>query len=108
LNFLLGAGQTDREGIERPWANIGGVATSIREQGPGARHDTLDDHWGYWNWVKLTLIACLLRRRLDTAQIESASHTEAFESFSAQQADRVPVWRKMVEDFEAESHKKKP
>ncbi|KAJ7076920.1 hypothetical protein C8R43DRAFT_1143595 [Mycena crocata] len=59
LNFLLGAGQTDGEGIERPWANIGGVATSTREQGPGFRADTLDDHWGFWNWIKLTLLRTL-------------------------------------------------
>lgn len=53
LTYLLGAGQTDGEGIERPWAMIGGVATSTREMGPGSRHDVLDDHWGYWNWSKL-------------------------------------------------------
>ncbi|KAJ7720540.1 hypothetical protein B0H16DRAFT_1336023 [Mycena metata] len=102
LNFLAGAGQTDGEGIERPWANIGGVATSTREQGPGFRRDTLDDHWNYWNWVKLTLLARLLRRRLDTAKVECAKQLEAFELFSEQQQDRVPVWKKMVDDFEAQ------
>ncbi|KAJ7018161.1 hypothetical protein C8F04DRAFT_1214712 [Mycena alexandri] len=103
LSFLLGAGQTDGEGIERPWANIGGVATSTREQGPGFRRDTLDDHWNYWNWVKLTLIARLIRRRLDIAKVEASKQADAFEAFSQQQEERVPVWRKMVEDFEAES-----
>ena len=24
--------------------------------GPGSRHDTLDDVWGYWNWLKLISI----------------------------------------------------
>ncbi|KAJ7473239.1 hypothetical protein FB451DRAFT_1035635 [Mycena latifolia] len=108
LNFLLGAGQTDGEGIERPWANIGGVATSTREQGPGFRHDTLDDHWGYWNWVKLTLIATLLRHRLDKAKAESAIQSEGFEAFSAQQAEHVPRWKEMVEDFEKDATKKNP
>ncbi|KAJ7838570.1 hypothetical protein B0H13DRAFT_1911683 [Mycena leptocephala] len=103
LNFLAGAGQTDGEGIERPWANIGGVATSTREQGPGSRRDTLDDHWGYWNWNKLVTLAQLLRRRLDNAKIECAQHEEAFEAFSAQQEERVPAWRQMVEEFEAEA-----
>ncbi|KAJ7448160.1 hypothetical protein FB451DRAFT_1343347 [Mycena latifolia] len=108
LNFLLGAGQTDGEGIERPWANIGGVATSTREQGPGFRHDTLDDHWGYWNWVKLTLIAALLRRRLDRARAESTIQSEGFEAFSAQQAEYVPKWKKMVDDFEKDNTKQNP
>lgn len=53
LNLIPGSGQTDGEGIERPWANIGGIASSTRIMGPGARHDTIDDHWGFWNWVKL-------------------------------------------------------
>jgi hypothetical protein len=54
LNLIVGAAQTDGEGIERPWAAIGGVATSTREMGPGSRWDTLDCHWSYWNWTKLT------------------------------------------------------
>jgi hypothetical protein len=53
LNLVPGSGQTDGEGIERPWANIGGIASSTRIMGPGARHDTVDDHWGNWNWQKL-------------------------------------------------------
>jgi hypothetical protein len=53
LNFTPGSAQTDGEGIERPWAHIGGVATSTREMGPGSREDVLNCHWGYWNWQKL-------------------------------------------------------
>ncbi|KAF8121839.1 hypothetical protein K438DRAFT_1653351 [Mycena galopus ATCC 62051] len=52
LNLIPGSGQTDGEGIEGPWANIGGIASSTRIMGPGARHDTVDDHWGHWNWQK--------------------------------------------------------
>jgi hypothetical protein len=52
LNWLWGAGRTDGEGIERPWAHLGPVATSTRDMGPGSRHDTLDDHLGHWNFVK--------------------------------------------------------
>lgn len=54
LNWLLGAGRTDGEGIERPWAHLGPIATSTRDMGPGARHGTMNDHFGHWNWVKLT------------------------------------------------------
>ncbi|KAJ6517938.1 hypothetical protein C8R47DRAFT_1205035 [Mycena vitilis] len=35
LYSLLGVGQTDGEGIERAWADIGGVSTSTREMTPG-------------------------------------------------------------------------
>jgi len=53
LNYLVGSGMTDGEGVERPWANLGGIASSTREMGPGARHETLDDHFSFWNWQKL-------------------------------------------------------
>ncbi|KAF7330698.1 hypothetical protein MSAN_02447900 [Mycena sanguinolenta] len=97
LNYLLGAGQTDGEGIEQPWANIGGVASSMREMGPGSRRDVLDNHWGFWNWTKLTTIGALLRRRLDNAKQELEAQTDAFEMFSAEQADRVPEWEAMAQ-----------
>lgn len=54
LNWLPGAARTDSEGIERPWAHMGPIATSTRDMGPGARHGTINDHFGHWNWIKLT------------------------------------------------------
>ncbi|KAJ7701694.1 hypothetical protein B0H16DRAFT_1347920 [Mycena metata] len=108
LNLLLGAGQTDGEGIERPWANLGGVATSTREMGPGSHRDTLDSHLSYWNWSKLIGIADLLRRRLDRARIEEREQAEAFAAFSAEQGERVEGWRAMVHAFEADSKAPNP
>ncbi|KAF7342709.1 CxC2 domain-containing protein [Mycena sanguinolenta] len=87
LNLVPGSGQTDGEGIERPWASIGAMATSTRVSGPGARHDALDDHWNFWNWLKTIGLPAILHRRLDAARKEQASQWEAFELFSLQQAD---------------------
>ncbi|KAJ7741123.1 hypothetical protein B0H16DRAFT_1464665 [Mycena metata] len=101
LNFLLGAAQTDGEGIERPWANLGGVATSTREMAPGSRRDTLDSHLNFWNWSKFIGIADLLRRRLDKARVEECEQREAFEAFTTEQGERVEGWRAMVHKFEA-------
>ncbi|KAJ7047950.1 hypothetical protein C8F04DRAFT_1172413 [Mycena alexandri] len=108
LNLVPGSGQTDGKGIERPWASFGAIATSTRVSGPGARHDALDDHWNFWNWLKTIGLPALLRRRLDAARKEQASQREAFELFSVQQADCVPTWKKMVEDFEMDGEKKNP
>ncbi|KAF8215614.1 hypothetical protein K438DRAFT_1561437 [Mycena galopus ATCC 62051] len=52
LNLVPGSGKTDDEGIKHPWSSIGAIATSTRVSGPGARHNTLDDHWNFWNWLK--------------------------------------------------------
>ncbi|KAJ3737923.1 hypothetical protein EV360DRAFT_58604, partial [Lentinula raphanica] len=54
LNWLWGAGRTDGEGVERPWAHLGPIASSTRDMGPGSRHGTMNDHFGHWNWIKLT------------------------------------------------------
>ncbi|KAK7052722.1 CxC2 domain-containing protein [Favolaschia claudopus] len=108
LNLVPGSGQTDGEGIERPWANIGAIASSTRVSGPGARHDALDDHWNFWNWLKLIGLPSILRRRLDAAKKEAAAQREAFEAFTLQQVERVPVWKQMVEDFERDPLSKNP
>ncbi|KAF8190235.1 hypothetical protein K438DRAFT_1592484, partial [Mycena galopus ATCC 62051] len=56
METILGSTQTDGEGIERPWAHIGGIRMSMREMGPGSREDMLNGHLGSWNWQKnLTL-----------------------------------------------------
>ncbi|KAJ7797034.1 hypothetical protein B0H14DRAFT_3093238 [Mycena olivaceomarginata] len=101
-------GQTDGEGIERPWASIGAIASSTRVSGPGARHDALDDHWNFWNWLKTIGLPAILHRRLDAAKKEAASQRVAFETFTLQQADRVQRWKQMVEEFEADATKKNP
>ncbi|KAF7295136.1 CxC2 domain-containing protein [Mycena indigotica] len=108
LNYTLGGGQTDREGIERPWSMIGGIAASTRVSGPGARSDLLDDHWSFWNWSKLLGLPTLLRKRLDTALHEQAIQQKAFEEFSLDQAERVPSWKAMVHEFEADGTKPNP
>ncbi|KAF7348390.1 CxC2 domain-containing protein [Mycena sanguinolenta] len=108
LNYILGGAQLDAEGIERAWAGIGGVAASTRDMGPGARHDVLDCQWSHWNWQKLVGIVELLRRRRDRAKEELAEQMQSFEEFSAQQADRVPEWRRLVLEFELDNKKKNP
>ncbi|KAJ7851553.1 hypothetical protein B0H13DRAFT_2360044 [Mycena leptocephala] len=108
LNLVPGSAQTDGEGIERPWAWIGGLAGSTRASGPGSRADALDSAWSYWNWIKLLGLAALLRRRLDNAKLEQVKHTEVFETFSLEQAERVPAWKAMVEEFEEDGTKKNP
>ncbi|KAG2750180.1 hypothetical protein P692DRAFT_20874680 [Suillus brevipes Sb2] len=57
FNFGKNVGRTDGEAPERGWANINRVASSTKEMGPGARRDTLDDHFSDWNWKKVTMLA---------------------------------------------------
>jgi hypothetical protein len=56
----------------------------------------------------IVMVATTLRRRLDIAWQELQLQKEGFELFSQQQADRVPEWKKMVEEFEADGTKRNP
>ena len=53
FNLTRGVGRTDGEAPERGWANINPAAQSTKEMGPGSRRDTLDDHFGDFNWKKI-------------------------------------------------------
>lgn len=53
FNYRPWVGRTDGEAPERGWAAINGLATSTKEMGPGSRRDTLDDHFGDYNWRKI-------------------------------------------------------
>ncbi|KAJ7604018.1 hypothetical protein FB45DRAFT_881028 [Roridomyces roridus] len=107
LNTVPGSAQTNGEGIERPWAHLGGVASSTREMGPGSREDVLNCHLGNWNWDKLVNLADRLRIRLDREMDEYETQSESFNNFSGQQAKRVPEWQRMIEEWEADPAGKK-
>lgn len=53
FNFTPNVGRTDGEAPERGWAAMNPVSSSTKEMGPGARRDTLDDHFGDYNWRKV-------------------------------------------------------
>ncbi|KAJ6447493.1 hypothetical protein C8R47DRAFT_938422, partial [Mycena vitilis] len=108
LNYTAGSARTDGEGIERPWANIGPVSTSTVEMGPGARHDTLDDHWGHWNWGKFIGLGALLMKRLLRAIEERNFQRDSLATFTEHQAEHVEGWKAMVEAFDADATKPNP
>lgn len=75
FNYNKHVGRTDGEAPERGWSQINPAATSTREMGPGSRRDTLDDHFGDWNWKKTTLMGeqFLCRWPVDFKLISSPS-----------------------------------
>ncbi|KAF7327520.1 CxC2 domain-containing protein [Mycena kentingensis (nom. inval.)] len=97
LALVPGSGMTDGEAIERLWAAVAGLAGSTKLSGHGGRADQLDDHWAFWNWLKLVTLAKQLRRRSDNARNELEKQLDSFRLFSAQQAEHVPRWLEMAE-----------
>ena len=53
FNYQPGVGRTHGENIESGWAHTNPAAVTTREMGAGARHLTLNSHWGGWNWRKI-------------------------------------------------------
>ena len=53
LGYTRGAGRTCGEEVETTWSSTNSLAPSVREMAPGARHDTLNDHWNGWNFRKI-------------------------------------------------------
>ncbi|KAI0061558.1 hypothetical protein BV25DRAFT_1916905 [Artomyces pyxidatus] len=104
LQFKTGAGQTDGEAPERNWADMNGAAASTKEMGPGARHDTLDDHCGHSNWRKFVGMGSLLRRRLTVAIKEAGEQSEIYTDFTNALTTDHPAtmaqWQQEITDWE--------
>ncbi|KAG1877410.1 hypothetical protein F4604DRAFT_1880388 [Suillus subluteus] len=111
-NFIKGMGHTDGEAPERGWANINPVATSTREMGPGARRDTLDDHFGDYNWKKVTNFGISLLSKMKTAIPERDRHRQDFDDFHLtlmeERPGEVGQWKESIEDWEADASNKNP
>jgi hypothetical protein len=50
--------------------------------GPGCRRDTLDDHFGDWNWKKTVGLGAFLLLKIRDTLAEKAEHEMAFEEFN--------------------------
>ncbi|KAJ7769085.1 hypothetical protein DFH07DRAFT_954323 [Mycena maculata] len=67
FNLTPEVGRTDGEAPERGWANANPLAGHTKEMGPGARRDTIDDHFNDLNWKKIIALAYTMRRKTETA-----------------------------------------
>ena len=54
FNYIYGAGRREGEGPERLWSESNGAAPSTKEMGPGARQDSLTNHFDHTNWLRTT------------------------------------------------------
>ncbi|KAK0471641.1 hypothetical protein IW261DRAFT_1344265 [Armillaria novae-zelandiae] len=99
FNFSAKVGRTDGEAPERGWAATNALANSTKEMGPGSRRDTLDDHFGDYNWRKVIILGAYVHincRRIyeDALWVE---HSTA-----------VDQWRAMVLAWESDRTKPNP
>ncbi|KAF9559266.1 hypothetical protein CPC08DRAFT_611227, partial [Agrocybe pediades] len=104
FNYNRDVGRTDGEGVERGWSDINPAAASTKEMAPAARRETLDDHFGDFNWQKCASMFELLGNRIKEAVPEAASHREKFEDFTQGLSSDVDVaeWTAQLSEWEAD------
>ncbi|KAF8910492.1 hypothetical protein CPB84DRAFT_1743352 [Gymnopilus junonius] len=100
---------TDGEGVERGWDCINPIATSTCEMGPGSRRDTLDAHFGDWNWQKTCSMSTFLLRQIKEAILELEEKLRIHEEFTHNLSEEdVAEWMMMVEAWENDHSKPNP
>ncbi|KAG1897935.1 uncharacterized protein F5891DRAFT_1129642 [Suillus fuscotomentosus] len=114
FNWTPGVGRTDGEAPERGWANMNRVASSTKEMGPGARRDTLNDHFGDSNWKKVTALGRALLRKISNAVASKKEHRCALHDFqgsiteSEVGAASLSIWRAEIEAWEIDHSQPNP
>jgi len=107
FNYIPGAGLTDGECPERIWAPHNALANSTKTQGPGLCQDVLDDHFGFWNWLKYIGQGKTLARRYKAAVADRNLQTEAHRSLTESlDLASVDKWDKLCCEWEKEIHLK--
>ena len=127
LSYMEGAGRTVGEDIETTWAGTNPLAPSVREMGPAARHDTLNDHWNGWNFRKIVgfhmnfflfSVSCcspqiptgtLFLKRFNDAYKMSAKQKDVFNQLSATfPSTTVKRWELKITTWEANPKAQNP
>ncbi|PBK59415.1 hypothetical protein ARMSODRAFT_991160 [Armillaria solidipes] len=110
IGIQFGTGRTDGEGIEQTWAVVNAIAWSTKEMGPGSRHDTLDDHFAYHNFVKLIGLGDMLHKRLTEAENQVIAHRKYHGDFTRAlpKSEYAEEWTAVVEEWDQDWSKPSP
>ncbi|KAJ3803744.1 hypothetical protein F5876DRAFT_71204 [Lentinula aff. lateritia] len=108
-NYAPGVGRTDGEGVEQNWAITNSLSGSTKKMGPGSRRDTLDDHFGDFNWRKMISLASHLHSKVVEAATVREEMVRAFHAASEGLWESTKKqWRQMVLAWEADPDKRMP
>ncbi|KAJ7918352.1 hypothetical protein B0H13DRAFT_2321526 [Mycena leptocephala] len=112
FHWTPGAGMTHGEGVEQNWVFSNGAAASTRLMGPGSRHATLEDVFGFHNYDRQlamhTLLHRVLPKHLAVNIKEGLKHRAAFNTFTegleVLRPQEVAEWRAAVLKWESKQH----
>ena len=79
----------------------------FRSQGPGSRHDVLDDHFGFWNWLKYIGLGTTLLRKYKVAVADHNIQVEGHRGLTdSLNPNLVQMWEQMCIDWEEDAFPK--
>ncbi|KIJ89698.1 hypothetical protein K443DRAFT_72397, partial [Laccaria amethystina LaAM-08-1] len=101
FKLSLGMGLTDGEGCERIWAANNALGNATKTQGPGSRQDVIDDHFGFWNWLKYCGMGKALMKKYTTAIRQRNVQAEGHRGFTNTLPKELALeWEKMCEEWD--------
>lgn len=107
FNFIPGVGLTDGETPERVWAIHNRLGNSTKTQGPGSRHDVVDDHLNWWNFLKYITMHTTLLRRYRAAVADRNLQVEAHKGLTASLTPGVgKKWEAVCEIWDSDTFPK--
>ncbi|PBK82046.1 hypothetical protein ARMGADRAFT_1038929 [Armillaria gallica] len=83
---------------------------SMKEMGPGSRHNTLDDHFSYHNFIKMISLGNMLHRWLVEAEIQVEAHRKYHVDFTnaLPKPEYKTEWMAVVEEWDHDRSKPTP
>ena len=107
LNFIPGVGKSDMETPECVWAGHDRLGNATKTQGPGGHHDILNDHFGFWNWLKYIGIGKMLMPRYKAVLAEHNHQVEGHHGLSnALDTELVEKWEAICNAWEEDAYPK--
>ena len=92
---------------ERVWAWHNGLGKMTKTQRPGGHHDVLDDHFGFWNWLKYVGIGKTLKFRYKAALAECNQQVEGHRGLTSLLEEMlVAKWEAICIKWEENEHPK--
>ncbi|KAG1894210.1 uncharacterized protein F5891DRAFT_1131024 [Suillus fuscotomentosus] len=79
-----------------------------KEMGPGSRRDTLDNHFGDWNWKKIIVLGLFFFSFIILCQVEKGIWEALTELENTIQPTLIIQWRKEVEAWEEDNSNSNP
>ncbi|KAF8129441.1 hypothetical protein K438DRAFT_2136914 [Mycena galopus ATCC 62051] len=108
FHWTPGVGLSHGDGVEQNWAFSNGAASSTRLIGPGSRHATLEDIFGFHNYDRLLAMHRILPKRLAVAIQEGEAHKGSLNAFTKgleqERPDKVQRWRESIEKWNSVQH----